>query len=246
MKAFAEKFYKSSKWQKVSRLYMESQNYICERCGESATICHHKIYLTPANIEDTSISLSHENLEALCQKCHNKEHGYFTGGSKQGIGVEFDANGNLVKKTDVFIVVGAPGSGKTHYVKTHKSKNDLVLDLDYICAALMLEEEIYLDHGKVLPIAIEIRETIYKCIESRRGNWGTAWIITTSRDEVLLEMLAARLRGEIIRIETSLEQCLKNIERDKRRKRNLEFQKKIATEWFNESTPPNESEKTST
>ena len=69
---------------------MASRNYICERCGAPAAICHHRIYLTPANINDPSIALSWDNLEALCMECHNREHM-----TKQGNAI-FDEAGNVV------------------------------------------------------------------------------------------------------------------------------------------------------
>ena len=34
---------------------------------------HHKIYLTPQNINDPAVTLAEDNLELLCQDCHNKE-----------------------------------------------------------------------------------------------------------------------------------------------------------------------------
>ena len=37
-------------------------------------IVHHKIALTPDNINDPSVSLSWDNLELLCRDCHGKEH----------------------------------------------------------------------------------------------------------------------------------------------------------------------------
>lgn len=74
MKDFARSFYISDKWRKVSSTYMKSKSYLCERCGAPAKICHHKIYLTPMNITDPTISLSMDNLECLCQDCHQKEH----------------------------------------------------------------------------------------------------------------------------------------------------------------------------
>lgn len=74
MRNGAIRFYKSKQWQRVSRLYMTQQNYICERCGGAAVICHHRKYITPANLNDPAITLNLDNLEALCQECHNKEH----------------------------------------------------------------------------------------------------------------------------------------------------------------------------
>lgn len=95
---FAKKFYNSKEWKKCREGYKQSINGLCERClkegkyvpGEEA---HHKIYLTPDNINDPYITLSFENLELLCQSCHSKEHM-----SKYNPLVEgfyFDDNGDL-------------------------------------------------------------------------------------------------------------------------------------------------------
>ena len=75
---------------------MQSVNYICERCGELAVICHHKEHITPQNKHDSNITLNWNNLEALCMTCHNQEH--FSEGSICADGLSFDNNGNLVKK----------------------------------------------------------------------------------------------------------------------------------------------------
>lgn len=82
-------FYDSAKWKKVSTAYMSSKNYICERCGKPAQICHHKIWLNETNVLDPMIALNPENLEALCIDCHNAEHGL-----KHDVAI-FDKNGNI-------------------------------------------------------------------------------------------------------------------------------------------------------
>lgn len=74
MKEWAKEFYLGKDWQELRDSYLKTQHYICERCGEPAKIAHHKVYLTKRNINDTNISLNPDNLEALCQDCHNKEH----------------------------------------------------------------------------------------------------------------------------------------------------------------------------
>ena len=74
MREFAKDFYTSRAWRRCSQAYMTSQNYICERCGGVATICHHKKHLTPKNISDPNITLCWQNLEALCKECHAIEH----------------------------------------------------------------------------------------------------------------------------------------------------------------------------
>lgn len=72
-------FYNSMAWQNTSRNYKQSVGGLCERClangiVEPAEIVHHKIPLTDKNIQDLSISLSWDNLEALCRKCHADVH----------------------------------------------------------------------------------------------------------------------------------------------------------------------------
>ncbi len=92
MKAWAKSFYLSAAWESTRAAYLMSQDYICERCGEPAKVAHHKRYITRANINDTGITLNWDNLEALCQDCHNKEHHKSTPQLRYG----FDADGRIV------------------------------------------------------------------------------------------------------------------------------------------------------
>ena len=92
MKEWAKAFYLGKAWKQSSKGYMESQHHICERCGEPAKICHHKIYLTRNNINNPYITLSWDNLEALCQDCHNKEHHK----TEPKLRYHFDEEGNIV------------------------------------------------------------------------------------------------------------------------------------------------------
>ena len=87
-------FYKSKAWRKCRDGYMQSKNYICERCGGVAAICHHKTYLNDSNYDDPNISLNWSLLESLCIDCHNKEH-FQTNATEQGL--TFDENGQLIK-----------------------------------------------------------------------------------------------------------------------------------------------------
>lgn len=92
MKEWAKAFYLGKAWKQCKRTYMKSQNYLCERCGEPAKICHHKVWLTPYNIDDANITLSWDNLEALCQDCHNKEHHK----DEPKLRYRYDEEGNIV------------------------------------------------------------------------------------------------------------------------------------------------------
>ena len=88
------KFYKSDKWHSARHKVIARANGLCERCGKVGEEVHHKIYLTPTNVDDPSISTNPDNLIYLCKDCHNKEHERFSDKKE----FKFDENGNLVKK----------------------------------------------------------------------------------------------------------------------------------------------------
>ena len=85
-----ERFYKSKEWRKTRESYIAFRNGKCERCPSAGVIVHHKQYITSQNVHDPEITLSFNNLELLCRKCHNKEH------FKDEIDYEFDEEGNLI------------------------------------------------------------------------------------------------------------------------------------------------------
>ncbi len=87
-------FYDSAAWIKCRNSYMQSQNYVCEICGDVAAICHHRIPITAANINNPDITFNWKNLQAVCQKCHNEIH-FTTSPTKDGLA--FDKDGNLIE-----------------------------------------------------------------------------------------------------------------------------------------------------
>lgn len=104
MKDWAKKFYESNAWKTTRDSVMAECNYVCNRCNNKnglAEIVHHKIWLTPENINDVDITLNKKNLEPLCRVCHALEH---EGVSTTAKGIMFDENGDLVcyenKSTD--------------------------------------------------------------------------------------------------------------------------------------------------
>ena len=95
MKPFARRFYKSRAWKDCRDSYYISQHGICERCGAGGKIVHHKIELTPENINDPAVTLNWEVLELVCATCHNLEH---HGTEAITDRLAFDADGNLVQR----------------------------------------------------------------------------------------------------------------------------------------------------
>jgi len=88
-----EQFYNSKAWRRLSRAFLLSKFYICERCGQSAEIAHHREHITPGNVTDPENTLNAATLEALCLDCHNAEH--FSSGGAVTAGLAFDEAGNI-------------------------------------------------------------------------------------------------------------------------------------------------------
>lgn len=84
-KEFAKSFYNSKIWKECRESYISKVFGQCEICGEPGYILHHKIELTPENINDPTITLNHSNLQYLCLDCHNKIHGIDTEVTREGV-----------------------------------------------------------------------------------------------------------------------------------------------------------------
>jgi 5-methylcytosine-specific restriction protein A len=91
---WAKWFYDSPAWQACREAFGESKHWLCERCGRPGNIAHHKIYLTPENVNDPWITLAWANLELLCHGCHDDEHLPRVKPTRDGFA--FDANGDLI------------------------------------------------------------------------------------------------------------------------------------------------------
>lgn len=95
MREFARLFYQSKSWKGTRKSYFNYKYGLCERCGKPGNIVHHKIHLTPRNINNVNITLSFDNLELLCRECHGIEH---EGKVNHTGEVYFDEKGNVCKK----------------------------------------------------------------------------------------------------------------------------------------------------
>lgn len=80
MQDFAKEFYASGAWKNCREAYATTKKHLCEVCLSKgiytpSEIVHHKIHLTPDNINDPSITLSFDNLQCVCRNCHAAAHG---------------------------------------------------------------------------------------------------------------------------------------------------------------------------
>lgn len=100
-KEWAKKFYKSKQWLKCRASYIAKRIAIdgglCEECKEHlGYMVHHKIILTPENINDPEIALNHDYLAYECKDCHDRHEGHGVGRRGQSLLVLFDDDGQPV------------------------------------------------------------------------------------------------------------------------------------------------------
>ena len=74
-----EAFYTSRAWRKCRASFLVEKSGLCEVCLDKglitpATEVHHKVRITPENLNDPRVTLSHDNLMALCDECHAEQH----------------------------------------------------------------------------------------------------------------------------------------------------------------------------
>lgn len=101
MKA-TDSFYFSQAWKRCRSAYIAERHGIdggmCEICHDNlGYIVHHKIHITPFNMNDTNITLNTDNLQYVCHHCHDVIHGY-ANQQKNENRITFDALGNVIPK----------------------------------------------------------------------------------------------------------------------------------------------------
>ena len=100
-KEFAKAFYNSKVWKRCRNSYIAKRRRIdgglCEVCHEKVGyMVHHKVTLTPENINDPDITLNHDLLSYECKDCHDEHEGHGIRKKGAGLLVMFDENGQPV------------------------------------------------------------------------------------------------------------------------------------------------------
>ena len=211
-------FYKSKEWQNLRQcLILERVNsdgdIICEHCHKPIIkpydiIGHHKIYLTESNVNDYNISLNQDNIALVHFACHNKIH----------------EKGFRCKK--VYIVYGAPCSGKSYYVDSVATDNDLIIDIDRIYKALNNSRS-----DKLLNTVMNTYRYLLDIAKTRNGLWNNAYIIRGLPNAMERKRLSDMLDAELIFIDTDKETCL---ERSKEKSSDYY---KFVEDWFSKFIP---------
>jgi 5-methylcytosine-specific restriction endonuclease McrA len=88
-------FYNSDQWKRVRKIVQIKYRGICQECGNAGWEVHHKTPITLSNLNDPNITISLDNLELLCTKCHNAKRG---SGAVVRSDLTFNDNGDLVPR----------------------------------------------------------------------------------------------------------------------------------------------------
>ena len=147
-------------------------------------------------------------------------------------GTRFNEHGEVVPMR-VVIVWGPPASGKTTYVKQHMAAGDLVVDLDFIKQAISMAGKTEAADN-LLPTALHIRELLYQLIARREVSCDTAWVVASLPRRGEREELQCRLRAEMVRMITSMQECIDRAYADDERT-DKELQVRIIERWFEQN-----------
>lgn len=223
-------FYKSRKWENfIEGLRIERANpdgvVVCEHCGKPIIkkydcIGHHITELTDDNVNDVMIALNPDNIQLVHFKCHNEIHKRFGYAGKQ------------VQK--VYIIYGAPCSGKSSFVSEVADKGDIILDIDKLWSAIRADKcSEYEKPTELKQNIFALRDCLIDMIRVRRGRWDNAYIIGGYPLQGERERLAETVNADkIIFIDTPKDVCIL------RAKTKTDEWKQYVEEWFARYTPP--------
>lgn len=177
---------------------------VCAKCGGVFDISelrpHHKVELTLDNIDDVNVTLNPDNIEVLCHDCHNAAHKRF---------------GYAVGAKHVYLVYGSPCAGKTTYVNSVATRNDLIVDLDKIHRAICICG-LYDKPDATKRVAFNVRDYLLDEVRTAtpRRKWQDAYIIGTYPDRIDRDMFVQDYGAELAHIDTSKEECIKRAYQD--------------------------------
>lgn len=222
--AILQTFYASDAWRAFRLAVIAARGTRCEHCGERVAkaqelTLHHKIELTPENVNDVMIALNPDNVLVVHHGCHNQIHR--RAATRRG--------------RQVYIVYGPPLSGKSSYVTEQMEAGDIVVDYDRIYQAISGLEP-YDKPNELLPNVRAVHSLLIDHIKTRYGKWKTAWIIGGYADRYKREKLADDLGAELVFIAATRDQCIERLRQDQQRQNREAEWAGYIDNWFTEYT----------
>jgi len=193
-----QRFYARKAWMDLRWMLIVQRFGVCARCGKSFAddtsklTAHHKIELTAETINDPFVALNPDNVEIVCNGCHNHIHH------------------RMYKERQVVIVWGAPLSGKSTYVHDQMERGDLIVDMDSLNEAISGCAR-YDRPDELKPVSFLVRDALIDAVRMRVGNWTTAYVIGSYARKDERERLAARLGAECVEVEADRADCISRL-----------------------------------
>lgn len=223
-----ESFYKSREWETFRQVIIADRTQADGMIYDEETgkpilkpydlILHHIEPLTEDNVNDALVAFNPKNIKVVSFATHNRLHDRFNNGRRE-----------------VIIVYGPPLAGKSSWVNSVKSEQDLVLDLDSIWSCVTGLPR-YQKPGKLRSVVFRIRDELIDIIKHRFGKWTKAYIIGGYPNAAERDRLAQDLGASLVFIDATREECLRRLENDEMR--NSEEWQKYIEDWFLRFTPP--------
>src|SRR5699024_8471230 len=207
-------FYKTTAWRHTREQVLTRDYSTCVRCGLSGNIVDH---IVPSE-DDWEDRLNTDNLETLCQRCHNLKT------KREWI----KKHKGRERAMQIHVVIGYPASGKSTYVARHMTSHDLVYDYDLISSSLdgsMLnvlrtndieanDKAIHKHNIDVNDYVQMIYEMILRKIKSEK-TFENVWLIMTKPDDRLTTLLAS-YDVDWLMLDTSKEECINRLHKQHR------------------------------
>ena len=210
------------RWRKYSELFIRRpENVFCAiklpGCTRLAECTDH---IVPPRDKDDPLFWDANNHQPACIHCNSVK------GRKIPKGATW---------TEIMIVCGSPGSGKTTYAKKHMRRGELIVDLDWLWQALTGLKYYEKPEG-LLPYVLAAREGVLKQLESP-GECKRAWVIISAPKAEQREELARRFRNsKVIVLDVPIGECLSRIANDERRASVVDSWEPIVRRWHSDYT----------
>lgn len=210
-------FYNSQEWRQLRQMLIAERTnpndgiLYCQHSGKPLLnsfdiVAHHVVPLTLQNVNDFSISLNPANILLVSQQAHNEIHARF----------------GYCAQRKVYIVHGAPCSGKSSFVDSIKGNSDLVVDIDNMWEAVTGKR--YYKPAALKANVFAMRDALLETVRTRAGNWERCFIVEGMPFKAERERKTAVFGAELIHIDTDKQTCLQRLQVDEKRR-------EYATEW---------------
>lgn len=166
------------------------------------------------NVNDFSISLNPANILLVSQASHNEIHARF----------------GYCTQRKVYLVHGAPCSGKTSFVNNIKGNSDLIVDIDNVWECLTGTR--YHKPNALKTNAFALRDCLIDMVKTRAGKWERAFVIESAPRKSDRERRVQLLGAELIHIDTDIDTCLARLYQDESRRDVREQWTKYIVDYF--------------